>query len=81
MDENANRIGEFAMGTNMEVKKLVGRLLQDEKMPGVHVAFGHGYPEHTGCKWKSKAHLDAVLLKPTVYVDGKKIMEDGNYLV
>lgn len=81
IDENANRVGEFAMGTNLGIKKLIGRLLQDEKMPGVHLAFGHGYPEYTGCTWKSKAHLDAVIRKPTVYVNGKVVMKEGVYTI
>ncbi len=40
IDENSNRIGEFAIGTNTGLKKLIYNLLQDEKFPGIHVAFG-----------------------------------------
>lgn len=76
-DENANRVGEFAIGTNIFLKKLIGRLLQDEKYPGVHIAFGHGYPERTGCPWESIVHLDGVILKPTIKVDKKIIMKEG----
>jgi leucyl aminopeptidase (aminopeptidase T) len=80
-DENARRIGEFALGTNLAVKRLIGTMLQDEKFPGVHVAVGHCYPEKTGVSWSSSVHCDGVLRKPTVVVDGKKIMEDGRYLI
>jgi len=80
-DKNANRIGEFALGTNIALKKLVGNLLQDEKFPGIHFAFGHGYPESTGAKWNSKAHCDAIILKPDVYINGKQIMKGGKYLL
>ena len=34
---NGNRAGEFAIGTLTSLKKLTGNLLQDEKMPGLHV--------------------------------------------
>ncbi|MBN2457671.1 aminopeptidase [Candidatus Woesearchaeota archaeon] len=81
MDENSSRVGEFAFGTNMFITKLIGQMLQDEKFPGVHIAFGHGYPERTGCSWTSKAHLDAVIIRPTVTVDGRKIMEKGVYMI
>lgn len=81
LDENASRVGEFALGTNLELKKLIGKLLQDEKYPGVHIAFGHGYPKRTGCKWSSVAHLDGIMLSPTVIVDGKKIMDSGEYTI
>lgn len=71
IDENANRVGEFAIGTNIGLKKLIGNLLQDEKFPGVHVAFGHGYPEMTGSPYHSIGHIDAVLKNTTIVVDGR----------
>lgn len=80
-DENANRVGEFAIGTNIGLEKLVGNLLQDEKFPGIHVAFGHGYPEKTGSDWSSDAHVDAVLKNCTIEVEGKLIMKDGKFLI
>lgn len=80
-DENANRIGEFAIGTNIGLEKLVGNLLQDEKFPGIHIAIGHGYPEKTGSDWNSAAHVDGVLKNPTIIVDGKMIMEKGKFLI
>ena len=33
-DENSNRVGEFAIGTNIELKDVIGEILQDEKYPG-----------------------------------------------
>lgn len=79
LDENASRIGEFALGTNLGLDRMIGNLLQDEKVPGVHIAIGHGYPTRTGSGWNSKAHLDMVIRKPTVVVDGRTIMADGKY--
>src|SRR5205814_1926304 len=46
-DENSNRVGEFAIGTNTACTHVIGNILQDEKIPGVHIAFGHPYAEHT----------------------------------
>lgn len=80
-DRNSNRIGEFALGTNLGLKKLIGNLLQDEKFPGVHIAIGHGYPEETGSKWNSKAHCDLIIQKTTIIVDGKTIMLEGKYII
>jgi len=80
-DKNASRIGEFAIGTNVGLTKLVGNLLQDEKFPGVHVAIGHGYPGITGATWSSKAHCDAVLRRVTIEVDGEQIMVDGRFML
>jgi leucyl aminopeptidase (aminopeptidase T) len=40
---NSNRTGEFAIGTNVGLSRIVGNFLQDEKFPGVHIAFGNPY--------------------------------------
>ncbi len=81
-DKNSNRAGEFALPTNIELmaKPLIGNLLQDEKAR-VHHAFGNPYPEETGADWSSKTHIDGLVKKCTVWVDGKKIMEDDTYLL
>jgi leucyl aminopeptidase (aminopeptidase T) len=80
-DENSDRLGEFAIGTNVGLTGLIGNLLQDEKFPGIHLALGSPYPDKTGAEWDSKAHNDGILRKPTITVDGKTIMKDGEFLV
>jgi leucyl aminopeptidase (aminopeptidase T) len=68
-DGNSDRLAEFAIGTNMGVIAPIGGLVQVEKMGGtVHVAFGDGYGDETGCPWESAAHVDLVVLKPTLRV-------------
>ena len=79
-DENSDKVGEFAVGTNIGLTELVGNLLQDEKFPGVHIAFGSPYPEETGADWDSKGHLDGVMKNPTINVDGEIIMKEGKFL-
>jgi leucyl aminopeptidase (aminopeptidase T) len=79
MDENANRLGEFAIGTNTGVDRLVGNMLQDEKYPGVHVAVGEPIPKQTGADWTSEVHLDGVLQEVTIDVEGRVIMRDGEF--
>ena len=78
-DENANRIGEFAIGTNSGVDRLVGNMLQDEKYPGVHVAVGEPISHETGADWTSEVHLDGVLKEVTIDVEGQVIMRDGEF--
>ncbi len=78
-DENSSRVGEFAIGTNTGLTHLIYNLLQDEKFPGVHIAFGSSLPAKTGATWDSKAHVDGVLIRPTIYVDGEAIMDKGTF--
>jgi aminopeptidase len=80
-DENSNRVGEFAIGTNTACTHVIGNILQDEKIPGVHIAFGHPYAEHTGADWISKTHIDCVGRDFDIWFDGEQIMRAGNFLV
>src|SRR3954453_19159718 len=80
-DENSNCVGEFAIGTNIEVKDVIGHILQDEKFPGIHIAFGNPYGEHTGAKWYSLTHIDVVGTKFNIWVDDAQIMRSGKFLI
>ncbi|MGD0930273.1 MAG: aminopeptidase [Candidatus Korobacteraceae bacterium] len=80
-DENSDLVGEFAIGTNIELKHVIGQILQDEKFPGIHIAFGNPYGEHTGAKWYSSTHIDVVGTKFDIWVDGRQIMEKGHFLI
>jgi leucyl aminopeptidase (aminopeptidase T) len=80
-DENSNRVGEFAIGTNTACTHIIGNILQDEKIPGVHLAFGHPYAEHTGANWLSKTHIDCVGRDFDIWFDGEQVMRDGKFLV
>jgi aminopeptidase len=80
-DENSDRVGEFAIGTNIELKDVIGQILQDEKYPGVHIAFGNPYGVHTGADWDSTTHIDVVGRKFNIWVDDEQIMRDGKFLI
>jgi aminopeptidase len=80
-DENSDRVGEFAIGTNLAVHEVVGNILQDEKIPGVHMAFGDPYGAHTGAKWSSTTHIDVVGRNFDIWADDRQIMKNGRFLV
>jgi leucyl aminopeptidase (aminopeptidase T) len=79
-DENSNRVGEFAIGTNIRLHDVIGNILQDEKIPGVHMAFGNPYGFHTGADWYSSTHIDVVGRHFNIWLDDHKIMEHGNFV-
>jgi aminopeptidase len=81
VDENSNRVGEFAIGTNIELKDVIGEILQDEKFPGVHIAFGNPYGAHTGAEWFSSTHIDVVGRDFDIWVDDDQIMRNGKFLI
>jgi leucyl aminopeptidase (aminopeptidase T) len=80
-DANSDRVGEFAIGTNLACKHIVGNILQDEKMPGIHMAFGDPYGSHTGAAWTSSTHIDVVGRDFDIWADDRQIMRNGRFLV
>ncbi len=80
-DANSDRVGEFAIGTNIDLKDVIGQILQDEKYPGVHIAFGNPYGAHTGADWDSTTHIDVVGRKFNIWVDDRQIMREGKFLI
>jgi leucyl aminopeptidase (aminopeptidase T) len=80
-DENSDRVGEFAIGTNIELTHVIGHILQDEKFPGIHIAFGNPYGAHTGAAWYSSTHIDVVGTRFDIWVDDQPIMHEGKFLL
>ncbi len=78
-DANATNIAEFAIGTN-DRARLIGSMTEDKKYRGsVHVAIGDNHV--IGGTVVSELHLDGLLLRPTVDLDGRRVVEDGRLLI
>ncbi len=72
-------IAEIGIGTN-PYAKLTGITLEDEKVKGsVHIGFGNNVS--FGGNNDVPCHNDAVLLNPTMIIDGKTILKDGKIVV
>ncbi|OKP95752.1 aminopeptidase [Paenibacillus sp. P46E] len=71
-------LGEFGIGTNNKAR-ITGVVLEDEKVYGtIHVAFGSN--NTFGGVVAAGVHIDAVVMKPDVYLDDKLIMRAGELL-
>jgi aminopeptidase len=80
-DANSDRVGEFAIGTNIGLHGVIGNILQDEKLPGIHIAFGNPYGAHTGAEWDSSTHIDVVGTKFDIWADDRQIMRAGEFII
>jgi leucyl aminopeptidase (aminopeptidase T) len=80
-DENSDRVGELAFGTNLNLAEFIGVLLQDEKFPGVHLAFGDPYGSQTHANWHSETHVDVLTRRCNVWIDDDQVMSQGRYLM
>jgi leucyl aminopeptidase (aminopeptidase T) len=77
--EDGTNVAELGIGTN-EKAKLTGEILEDEKILGTcHVAFGASAA--IGGTVQVPVHLDCLVMKPTVELDGEAIVRDGELLV
>ena len=76
--EKAKIIGEFGIGLNPNAK-MCGEMLVDEGILGT-VHFGMGLSTEGG-KNKTPFHLDHIILKPNVFVDSKKIINNGKIII
>lgn len=77
--KGARNIAEFGIGTN-DSAKLSGVLLEDEKVMGtIHIALGNNVS--MGGSVNVPIHLDGVVKKPTVWMDGKLLMRDGKLII
>jgi leucyl aminopeptidase (aminopeptidase T) len=80
-DANSNRVGELAFGTNLGLRDMIGVLLQDEKVPGVHLAFGDPYGSQTHANWSSSTHVDVLTRGCDVWIDDEQVIAEGQYLL
>jgi len=68
-------VAELGIGTNHKAR-IVGSVLEDEKVMGtVHMALGDN--KSMGGNVSVQSHLDGILLKPTLWIDETKLMENG----
>ena len=61
--------------------EVIGNILQDEKIPGMHMAFGDPYGAHTGAQWASSTHIDVVGRDFDIWADDRQIMRRGQFVV
>jgi leucyl aminopeptidase (aminopeptidase T) len=77
--EDGTNVAELGIGTN-EKAILTGNILEDEKILGTcHVAFGASAA--IGGRVQVPVHLDCVVMRPTVELDGEAIVREGELLV
>ena len=77
--KEARNIAEFGIGTN-EKAIITGNILEDEKVKGTcHIALGNNIG--FGGKVNAPLHLDGIIKKPTIFIDNRKIMDNGKMLI
>jgi len=77
--EEVKNIAELGIGTN-EKATPSGSPLEDEKVIGtVHIGIGDNII--FGGKVKAPMHLDGIMKKPTLVIDGKTVIKDGKHLI
>ena len=83
-DPGASLIGEFALGTNPEIKHFCKDILLDEKIDGtIHIAMGRAYPDVGGTN-QSAIHWDIIKdmrQEGEIFMDGALVYQKGKVLL
>jgi len=82
-DEGASCVGEFAIGTNYNIKQFTKNTLFDEKIGGtIHIAVGSSIGEAGGVN-KSAIHWDMIcdMHEGEIYADGELFYKNGKWII
>ncbi|QLH74487.1 MAG: aminopeptidase [Methanomassiliicoccales archaeon] len=75
--KNTRHLGEMGIGLNPRAK-MSCNILEDEKVGGtVHFAIGMNLENDA----HAMIHLDCLVLRPDVFIDGRQVMKEGRPLV
>ncbi len=75
-EKNARHIGELGIGMNPNAGPSTNLLEAEKAMKTVHFAIGENF-DHDA---PALIHQDCLVLKPSMWVDGKQIMKDGDLM-
>ncbi len=80
-DPNMFRLAHYSQGFNPGVTRCTGRIVEDERVFGC-MEFGIGSQGKRigGSYWDAVSHTDGILLRPSIYLDGRPLEEDGIYV-
>jgi leucyl aminopeptidase (aminopeptidase T) len=77
LEDGARTFAEMGVNSNHRIpKKLQGNRTDNSIAGHIHIAFGRN--DHLGGNSRVRTHLDVLLTHPTLLLDGKPILEDGN---
>ncbi|HSR10504.1 MAG TPA: aminopeptidase, partial [Thermodesulfobacteriota bacterium] len=76
---SASNFAEFALGTNRRCRIDVGIREAKKAWGTAHVALGDN--QSLGGTVESPMHIDFILLRPTVWLDGQEVVREGRLLV
>lgn len=78
-DENVYNIAELGVGLNPKCR-FIGLMLEDEGVYGsVHIGIGTSIT--LGGVVKAACHYDLIMTKPTIVVDGRTVLKDGEVVL
>jgi leucyl aminopeptidase (aminopeptidase T) len=79
-DPNMYCLAHYSLGLNPGVRRLTGRIIEDERVFGcITIGFGAQGANHGGRGIKAVGHADGILTKPTFILDGKTVELNGRY--
>jgi len=78
-DTNAKCVAELGIGTNHNIMKPRAVVRDKANLGTIHIAFGKN--DFIGGKQDSELHVDFMVTKPTLVLDGRLIIDKGKYVL
>jgi leucyl aminopeptidase (aminopeptidase T) len=78
VDSNGKSVAELGIGTNHKVEKLRGVTRDKANSGTIHIGFGKS--EFIGGSLDSEIHIDLMVTKPTLELDGVLIIDKGKFI-
>lgn len=79
-DPNMYCLAHYSLGLNPGVRRLTGRIIEDERVFGcITIGMGAQGPNHGGRGIKAVGHMDGIVTRPTFILDGQTVERDGKY--
>ena len=75
VDPNGRAVAELGIGTNHKIVKLIGHQRDKANLGTIHVAIGKN--DFIGGKQDSEIHIDLMVTKPTLDLDGLQVIDRG----
>jgi aminopeptidase len=79
-NENADRVAEFGIGTNLWLPNDAETLRFSDKIPGAHISLGEPMGQETGANWTSRTRVTLVGTGMSIAVGDAPIMRDGAFV-
>lgn len=77
---NLDRVGLVGFGLNAGIKRPLGNVFTDQKVPGVHISLGETFPARTGALWTAASWIAFTTASCDASIDQRPVLQGGRFV-